>query len=247
MTISVVVPTYNCATNLQKCLDSVRWADEILVVDMGSTDKTTAVARKYNAKIYKRFPVTGNFDENRQYGMFKATGDWILKLDSDEILSPTLQNEIKDLLKSNTRYNGFNLYNRIFMLGFQVRHGLVKAGSRELRLVRNGYWHYKPFRFHQLITVDGKVGFLRNYYDHFNVSTISEFINKMNLYTSVDARHYTVKISMFSILIAPVKTFCKLYIWQLGFLDGGIGLIVCLLFALYNLTEKVKVWEFKYL
>lgn len=242
--MTVVVPTFNCGNVLERCLSSVKWATEIIVVDMGSTDETMKTAKKYNAKVYQRSPKDGNFDQNRKYGMLKASGNWILKLDSDEVLSPKLQNEILEFMKNDSgQYNGLNLHNRIFMLGKQIKHGFVKPDSHELRLVRNGHWHYYPFRFHQQITVDGKVSCLENYYDHYNVTSVSEFIKKMNRYTEIDAHYYTIQMSAGLVFLAPLKTFWKLFFWQLGFLDGQIGLEVCSLYSIYNLTEKAKVWE----
>ena len=244
MKLSVVIPTLNCAPGLKNTLESVKWSNEIIVVDMGSIDETLAIAKKHGAKIYKQIPKEGNFDQNRLFGMEKATGDWILKLDSDEILSEKLQEEIKEFLQNdNRRFNGLNLRNNIFMLGRQVEHGFVKPNSHELRLVRKGKWHYNPYRFHQQITVDGKVGFLKNSYDHYNFSTTFEFIVKMNHYTTVDAKYVKNKISYMSVIFAPLKTFFKLFFLQSGFRDGKIGFIVCSLYALYNPVEKIKVWE----
>lgn len=243
-TIGVVVPTINCADDLGRCLRSVQWVDEIIVTDMGSIDETVTVAKRFGAKVYFRIPRKGNFDLNRKFGMERARSDWILKLDSDELLSVPLQREISNFLQhDNGQYNGFNLYNRIFMFDHQVKHGFVKSRSHELRLVRRGKWHYDPYRFHQQITVDGKVGYLKNKYDHYNIKTVSDFIKKMNCYTDVDSKYYAQKISLVTVLLASPKTFFKLYFWQLGFLDGGLGFVVCLLFAVYNLVEKVKVWE----
>lgn len=244
MKLSVVIPTLNCASGLKNSLKSVKWAHEIVIVDMGSTDQTIETAKTYGAKIYKQIPEDGNFDQNRLLGMEKATGDWVLKLDSDEIISEKLQKEIQDFLqKDDGRFNGINLRNNIYMLGQQIKHGFVKAGSHELRLVRNGKWQYNPYRFHQQITVGGKVGFFKNSYDHYNFSSVSEFITKMNRYTTVDVKYFKYKISVIGVIFSPLKTFFKLFFWQSGFLDGKIGFVVCSLFALYNLVEKIKAWE----
>lgn len=246
MTLSVIIPTLNCAKELKRCLESVKWSDEIVIVDMGSIDNTLDVAKKYNARIYSRIPENGNFDKNRKFGMEKASSDWILKLDSDEKLSPELQTEIKGFLKNDSgQFDGLNLYNNIFMFRKQIKHGFVKSGSHELRLVRKDKWHYNPYRFHQLITVNGFVGFLKNTYDHYNFDSTSEFIQKMNKYTSLDAKYDAKRIWSIAAAaaIAPIKTFFKLFCWQMGFLDGRIGFVTCYLFAIYNLVTKVKVWE----
>ncbi|MBI3631836.1 MAG: glycosyltransferase family 2 protein [Candidatus Vogelbacteria bacterium] len=245
-TISVVVPTFNVGKILSRCLESAKWADEIIVVDMGSTDKTLLISRAYGAKIIKNIPVDGNFDKNRKLGMLRAKGDWILKLDSDEELTPKLQVEIKRILtRDYDEINGYNIPNRIFMFGSEVKHGFVKSGSHELRLFRNKKWSYAPFRFHQQIKVEGETGFLKNYYYHYNFNSIAQFIEKMNRYTSLDSAVLVKesRIYWFGIFLAPVRTFIKLYFIQFGFLDGRNGLVVSLMFALYNFVEKIKIWE----
>lgn len=245
--LSAVIPTYNCATVISRCLKSISWADEIIIVDMGSTDSTLEICKRFNAKIYSRVPKDGNFDTNRKFGMKKVTYDWILKFDSDEELSSRLQVEIKEFLKTtdDSKYDGYNLVNKIFMFGREIRHGFIKPGSHELKLVREGKWKYNPYRFHQQIFVEGPVGYFKSPYYHYNYRTINEFMDKTNRYTNLDSQYKIEekKISFFDIALSPFKTFVKLYIIQVGFIDGKIGLIVCILFSVYNLIEKVKVWE----
>jgi glycosyltransferase involved in cell wall biosynthesis len=245
--LTVVIPTYNCAAIIASSLESVAWADEIIVVDMGSTDRTLEIAQKYKAKIISHIPGDGNFDKNRLLGMQQARGDWILKLDSDEELTKPLQTEIRKLLSSEKKdsYSGFNLYNDVYFFGRQVKHGFVKPGSHELRLFRKGAWSYIPFRFHQQITVNGKTGFLLGHYKHYNYRSISEFLQKTNKYTSFDAKFFAKRKVALQIMVplAPIKTFMKLFFLQKGFLDGLLGLETCFLYSLYNLIEKVKIWE----
>lgn len=243
-TISVVIPTFNCGSNLYYCLNSIKWADEIIVVDMGSTDNTLKVAKDFGAKIIKNVPTNNNFDLNRKIGMKAAVSDWVLKLDSDEVLSTKLQNEIKQLLRiDDTGFNGYNLRNKIYMFGKLIKHGFVKARSHELRLFRNNKWRYNPYKFHQQINIYGKIGGLNNYYFHYNVKNVTEFIYKTNQYTNLDAQHYIKKITFQQIISAPLKSFIKLYFWQFGFLDGRIGFQACYLYSLYNLIEKIKAWH----
>lgn len=245
-TLTAVIPTYNCGSVLSECLESVKWVDEIIIVDMGSTDNTLKIARKYGATVYFKIPKEGNFDLNRKFGMQKASSDWILKLDSDEVLSKTLQEEIQEFLRTdNGYYNGIFLYNRIFMLGKQIHHGFIRDNSNEMRLVRKGRWLYNPYRFHQTINVRGNTGYLDHYYDHHNIRTVREFIGKMNLYTEIDASHYDPKVTMLKIVLAPIKSFFKLFVLQKGFLDGQTGFTVCMLYSLYNLSEKIKAWEYQ--
>lgn len=247
-TLSVVIPTFNCGLLLECCLKSVKWADEIIVVDMGSIDDTVNIAKKYGATIYKRYPKRGNFDFNRKFGMKKATSDWILKLDSDEVLEKPLQEEIqKFLLADNGAFDGINLYNKFFIFGKEIKHGFVYPEAHELRIVRKGKWKYEPYRLHQQITVEGKIGFVKGFYDHFNYRTTSEFISKMNKYTDLDAPYLTsgVKIDTFNIVFSFPKSFFKFFVLNCGFLDGVVGIASCTLFALYYLVERIKVLELK--
>lgn len=244
--LSVVVPTYNCAQKLEKCLNSVSWAHEIIIVDMGSIDNTREVAENYGARVFVRLPKDGNFDWNRKFGMNLATGDWILKIDSDEVLSTALQEEIKKFLRSQDEgsLDGFNLYNRLFWFGKQIKHGCVKPKSHELRLVRNHKWQYNPYRYHQLLTVTGKVGFFKNNYDHYNYDSVSEFVEKTNKYTNLDSRILASERKTNNwIAVFPFGTFLKLFIWRGGILDRSIGFTSSFLFAMYNFILRVKIWE----
>lgn len=244
--LSVVIPTFNCAEKLERALESVKWAHEIIVVDMGSVDTTLSVAKKFNAKIFNRIPDNGNFDQNRKYGMEKASSEWIMKLDSDEEVTPELTEQIKHFLVDDKKiFNGIYLYNKIVIFGHEVKHGFVKRGSNELRIVRNGFWKYDPYKFHQQISVTGQTTFLEGKYVHYNFYDVSEFIEKTNKYTTLDAKIMARKnhISVFDIFFAPFKSFIKLFILQIGFLDGLIGFELSFLFASYNLIEKIKIRE----
>lgn len=246
--ISVIMPTFNSGSTIERALQSVKWVDEIIVVDMGSTDKTIKLAKKFGAKVFIRTPDDGNFDKNRKYGMQLATSAWILKLDSDEEITPKLAKEIKLFLTNDSgRLNGINLYNRVFAFGHEVKHGFVKTGSHELRMVRNGSWRYNPYKFHQQISVIGRTAFLSGKYIHHNFSDVSEFISKTNKYTTLDAKIMAAnsEVSIIDILSAPQRSFIKLFFFQKGFLDGLLGFKLSFLFSIYNLIEKIKIYEFK--
>lgn len=250
-TISVVIPILNEEKNLDRCLGSVVWVDDILVVDMGSTDKSVEVCKKYGAKIIKRVPKNGNFDDNRLFGMQNTTSDWILKLDADEELTKELQEEIKILLNDDPvkDIDGYFLRNKIFMFGKEIKHGFVKPCSNEFRLFRKDKWKYNPTRFHQQITVTGKTGFLKNYYYHYNNKSISQFISKTNRYTDLDSKYFfnhNTRFSLFGVYLSFFKIFLKLFVIQKGFLDGTLGLITCSLYSFYYWLEKLKVYELEH-
>ena len=245
--ISVVVPTYNCEKNFRKCLASIKWASEIIVVDMGSVDKTLNLAKKYNAKIYlQRKPKDGNFDWNRLYGMNKAKNDWILKLDSDEELSEALQKELIKFSKCQSDgVDGMYVRNRIYFLGKQICHGPVKSDSMELRLVRKGRWTYSPTRYYQQILVEGRTVTSTNYYKHYNYRSINEFLEKTNKYTELDSEKLktSYRCSLLRVIFSFPASFVKFYVFQRGFLDGRTGVIICWLYSLYYFIEKIKILE----
>lgn len=246
--LSVVIPVYNVQKSIKRCLNSVEWANEIIVVDMGSDDDTVKICKKYGAKIFKRIPKDGNFDQNRKFGMERAKSDWVLKLDSDEELSSQLQEEIKENLLSGfpKNINGYRIYNHIFMFGKEIKRGPVKKNSNELRLFRNRKWHYDPYRFHQEISVEGKIEYMKSFYFHYNYDSVSQFIEKTNRYTDLDSKELYKKRMTYgldAVILAPIKTFAKLFVLQQGFLEGATGIEVCFLYSLYNLIEKMKVYE----
>lgn len=243
--LSVVIPTYNCRTNLRQSLLSLPKDSEVVVVDMGSIDGTLSEAKRHNAKIYLRQVSDGNFDANRKFGMQKASGDWLLKLDSDEALSLDLRNEISQFLRSENakKFNGVYLLNETWMFGKRVKYGVVKRGANELRLVKRGKWSYDPFKFHQLISVYGPTTRSKYPYMHYNFRTVSEFLAKTNKYTELDYKYVYTQNLKLRLLLAPLTTFLRLYFFQLGFLDSRLGLEVCLLYSIYNLIEKTKKLE----
>jgi glycosyltransferase involved in cell wall biosynthesis len=246
--LTVVIPTYNVEKIIGDCLETVKWANEIIVVDMGSSDDTLKICEKYHAKIIKNLPPHMNFDINRKIGMEKADGEWILKIDSDERLLPSLQKEIQILLrnKKSQKINGYNLYCRLFIFNKELKYGFKTPKFHEMRLVKKNKWTYEPFKFHQQIKVQGETSFLKSKYIHFNHQSISDFIQKMNEYTNLDSvRDLNTRkdVGFLHSIISPMHMFLRLYILRFGFLDGTHGLIVTGLYSIYNFIYKIKIWE----
>ena len=246
--LTVVIPTFNVEKIIGDCLETIKWADEIIIVDMGSKDKILEICKRYGARIIKNTPPEFNFDVNRKIGMLKANGNWILKIDSDERLLPSLQKEIQILLKNKQSkdVDGYNLYCRLFIFNKEVKYGFKTPKFHELRLVKKDKWTYEPFKFHQQIKVQGKTAILKCKYVHFNHQSISDFIKKMNEYTDLDsAKDLNTRkdVSFLHAIISPIYMFFKLYILRFGFLDGTHGLIVNGLYSIYNFIYKIKIWE----
>lgn len=244
--LSVVIPVFNVAEILKDCLETVKWADEIICVDMGSTDRTLEICKAYGARVIKNVPPGRNFDLNRKLGMENAKGDWILKIDSDDRLTKRLQSFIRNIIRKDISINGYNIYNKVFFFNKEIKYGFKAHRSHELRLFKELKWSYNPFKFHQLIGVEGETGFLTGEYLHFNSQSIAEFMRKMNVYTDLDAKKdFIVRrdVSFLHTIISPIYTFIKFYFLRFGLLDETYGLIVSSLYAFYNFFYKVKIWE----
>ncbi len=228
--ISVALAVFNEEKNLGQCLTSVSSiADEIVVVDGGSTDKTVDIAKSFGARTIK----TDNppiFHINKQKALDACTGDWILQLDADEVIPEELKEEIVQTVnKEQSAMNGFYIPRRNYFWG----HWMKKGGQYPdyvIRFVRKGKAHFPCKTVHEQIQVDGKVGYLTNPMLHYSYKTRAEYWRKADAYTSLTAREL-VKPSFFTYcFIKPIETFFSLYVRHKGFMDGVTGFE----FALYS-------------
>jgi len=249
MTLSVAMITMNEEANLPRTLDSVRFADEIVIVDSHSTDRTTEIARSFSAKVFTEdFKGHGG---QKNSALDKCTGDWILLLDADEVLSPELQTSIRALLQTTPQCSAYwiNRSNQIF--GRWMRHGGYYP-DRKLRLFRRGAArmtneaspHSTPFH-------DGPTGRLQGDLLHYAYPTLTLYLEHMQRYSTEMARlavaRGKVSRSVFSfvrnVVLNPVATFIYNYIVRLGFLDGREGLLLHLYHSVYVSWKYAKAWE----
>jgi len=260
-TISVVIPVLNVERIIARCLDALTWADEVVVVDMFSTDRTEEICRGYpNVTFYQN---RDYIYANVNYGIDRAKGDWVMRLDSDEVVTPALAKEIQDevLGREGVAFSGFWVPNRVFFFGKWIRYGVayddrfgkdrIGFGFRKA-LFRNGTARYACQREHEDLTTEGEYGVLEHHYDHFSHRSVSEWIAKMNYYTDRDVERRDVLAPGFSVprpgrtLIALVTIFFNLYVRRKGYKDGLYGFITCALNTFYVLVERCKVWEKHY-
>lgn len=240
--ISSVVLTKNEEKNIKDCLDSLRWCDEIVVIDDFSEDKTTEIAKKYGARISKR-ALDNDFASQRNFGLEKAKGDWVLFVDADERVSQSLQEEILKLLGQNTSYIGFYLHRRDFMWGKELKHG--EPGSvRLLRLAKrdSGKWER---RVHEVWDVKGRVGELKNPLIHHPHPTLREFMAEVDWMSTLHAqenRREGKKSNLFKIVLLPKMKFLNNWILKRGFLDGTPGFLVAMVMAFHSFLSWSKLW-----
>ncbi len=247
--ISVIVLAKNEEKNLPGCLESIRQlADEILVIDDNSTDKTTEIAKKFGAKVFTH-PLNNNFAQQHNFGLEKAKGQWVLFVDADERVSPELIKEIKEKIKSCSianglpKFDGFYLKRQDFFGGRALRYGET-AKVRLLRLAKKGKGKWQR-EVHETWKIKDKVGELKNPLLHYPHQTISDFIDHVNFHSTLHAQALKkegVKPSFFRIIFYPKAKFIQNYIFRLGFLDGMPGIIVALMMSFHSFLANSKLY-----
>lgn len=224
--ISISIITFNEEHNIRECLESCKWADEIIVVDSGSTDGTLHIASQYTDKIYfKKYEGCG---PQKNYAFGKTNSDWVLILDADERITPKLQAEIKQIINSDSDYAGFEIPFQSYYLDKKIRFG-DWLGEKHLRLLKREHSEIIPRLVHFGITVDGKIGRLKNKILHYSFPSLERVIQKMDNYSTLGAKHKLKQNQSASILTAichGLFAFFRGYILKLGFLDGKYGFML---------------------
>ena len=252
--LSVALITHNEEKNLGRTLASVRWADEIIVVDSGSTDSTVEIARSFGATVIERsWP---GFAAQKNFALAQCTGTWVLSLDADEELSPELQRQIRTLLASQPVVDAFRLKRRNLFLGRWIKRGGFYPDAK-LRLFRRTTANFgaqpafenRPV--HETIHFDGASQTLDYDLIHHAYPSLSDYLEHMERYSNLGAGLLLEKgrISralpsfVARTLLFPVLTFLWNYILRLGFLDGREGLLLHSYHAVYSSWKYAKAWE----
>ena len=253
-TLSVAIITLNEEANLARTLTSVQFADEIIVVDSGSTDRTLEIAASFKAKLSLE-PWKG-FAAQKNSAIEKCTGTWTLCLDADEELTPELQTEIRALLPRNPVIDAYLLRRRNLFLGRWIRHGGYYPDAK-LRLFRRHAANFAPpARFtdrpvHETIAFDGSLETLNGDLIHHAYPTIESYIEHMDRYSTLGAQTIVEKgktsqswlAFYYNVLVIPALTFLRDYIFRLGFLDGREGFLLHLYYSTYNSWMYAKAWQ----
>jgi glycosyltransferase involved in cell wall biosynthesis len=259
MKISATIITLNEAANIEKALKSLGWADEIIVVDSGSTDRTVEIAREFTDKvIVKDWP---GYSAQKNFAAEQAANDWIFSLDADEQLSPHLISEISTLKGSESyvgqgsslssptargpSVSGYEMPRLCYYMGRWIKHsGWYPDYKLRLYDRRAGCWEGNYV--HESLCVRGKVQRLEGRLFHYTVRSASEHHQRMDRYTTLAAEEMHKKgerASATSLLISPAVGFIRSYLLRLGFLDGIAGLAIAYFAAHYAFLKQVKLWE----
>jgi len=242
-TISAVIITKDEEVNIGRCLRSLGWVNEIVVVDSGSTDDTRQVATEAGAVVYERG--WSGFGPAKAFGVKQAGSRWILSVDADEAVTPELAAEIQQLLKTGTDRHGFDMPRRTNFLGRWIYH-CGWYPDRVLRLFLKSHGTFNDAPVHERVVLNGEVGHLKGELLHYSYPTLEHYLTKSNRYTSLGARLAFEKgkrASWFDLVIRPPVSFISHFISRQGFRDGLEGLLISVLSAVAVMVKYAKLRE----
>ena len=241
--LSVAIVALNEEERLRACLESVVWAEELVVVDAGSSDKTVAIAREFTDRVL--FRAWDGYGAQKNFALGQCHGDWILSLDADERVSDALREEIQATLGGGRPEVGFYLPRRNLFQGRWVRHGGLYP-DWQLRLFRQGRGAFVERAVHESVRVNGPTGRLGAALIHESYRSIGDAVARLNRYSDLAAAEAALAGrggSLVDLLIRPAWRFVSMYLLRVGFLDGWRGLVLAVLHAHYVFLRAAKVRE----
>jgi glycosyltransferase involved in cell wall biosynthesis len=246
--LSVYIMTYNEEAKIVDCLESVKWADEIVVMDSFSTDRTVEICRKYTDKIVQKEFV--GFGKLRNIAIEHCTYDWVLSIDADERATDELKNEIYDILQKGPTADAYFVPRKSHFLGRWVRHCGWYPDYRQPQFFNKHKFKYREQMVHEGFDLDGKIGYLKGHALQYPFLNLEQFLKKMDRYSTLRAEEMAKagrKFHALQLVTHPLAMFWRMYVQKLGFLDGKVGLILSLLYGFYyTMIKYVKLWEKTY-
>ncbi|HEU5323207.1 MAG TPA: glycosyltransferase family 2 protein [Methylomirabilota bacterium] len=241
--LSVVVVTLNEEDRIRACLESVAWADELIVVDAESQDKTAQVARELTDHVVVR-PWPG-YAAQKNFGLERATGDWVLSLDADETVTPGLRREIAAVLADAGGPDGYAVPRRNVLWGRWLRHGGLYP-DWQVRLFRRGRGRFVAREVHESVAVEGRVGRLAQPLEHRSYRDVADFVARADRYSTLAAADWVREgrpVRAADLVLRPLGRFLGMYVARAGFLDGWRGFLLAALYAYYVFMRSAKAWE----
>ncbi len=246
-TLSAAVLTYNSERTLPMVLEGLEFCDEIIAVDSGSTDETLEIL-KANPKVKVFHRKLDAFGPQKAYAIDQCQSDWVVIIDSDEVLGSVAQREIKDFIHRPGTFLAARLKQDLIFLGKILKFSGVQK-THSVRLFKRGRVHMNASFVHERLNVDEKyVALLQEPAMHYSYLSISDYVQKFNHYTTLSAKEALTqgkKSSLFKIIFSAPFTFFKFYFLRLGFLDGLHGWIWCTFSSFYPLVKQLKMKEFE--
>jgi len=240
--LTVIVPCFNEESMIAGCLESVQFADEILVVDSFSTDKTLEIARRYATRVLQHEFWSHGAQNN--WAASQAKHSWVMVVDADERVTPELADEIRVLLRDPNR-QGYEMRRRNFFLGREIRHG-TWGSDYVLRLYQRDRGRYQERHVHSRVELDGRKGRCRGALLHHTYRSLDDYARKIHRFSrggAMNENERGKRGSAWKIVAHGVGRFFKTYALKLGFLDGTEGLIIAFMEADYAALKYAKLWE----
>ncbi len=242
--LSVFIITLNEERNIRACLESVAWADEIVVVDSGSRDRTVEICEEFNCRVFEQ-EWLGGYGRQKNFALEKCSHNWVLSIDADERLTPELQEEIKLLLQTAPKYDGYQISRRNFFLGRWIKHSGWYPDYL-IRLFKKNKGKFNERQVHETVQFTGNSACLNNHIQHYTYNTLSDYFVRMERYSTLAARQMADegrKSGGLDLITHPLGTFFKMYFLKQGFRDGYHGLLLAGLYAAYTFAKYAKLWE----
>lgn len=248
--ISVLITTFNSEKNIERALKSVKWCDEIIVVDSYSTDGTIKIVSDYTSKIfYKEYEGSS---KQLEYGVSLTKSDIVLILDSDEEITEELRSDILKKLKSdNFNKGGYRLQRRTFFINKWIKYG-GWGDDFQYRLIDKNHVKFQhTHAAHWSISSEFETETIHSYINHFTYDNIYDYIGRMNIYSSLDVKtkfesNPGLVIKKRNFLLNPAAEFIKMYFFSKGYKDGVHGFILAVFSSIHKLTAYLKMWEYQY-
>ncbi|MBI4776427.1 MAG: glycosyltransferase family 2 protein [Deltaproteobacteria bacterium] len=240
--VSVIIITHDEERNIADCLDSVKWAGEVLVVDSHSADRTLELCRQRGAKVYVE--TWKGYAAQKNSALDKAEKTWVLSLDADERVTPELVEEIREVLHRSNSMDGYSIPRKNHFAGHWIRHGGWYP-DRTLRFFRRNRGRFEERAVHEKVVIQGKTSDLQNPILHYTYRDISDFLRRSDRYSSLSAREYATRriTGPLRMLGHAMYTFLDMYVFKLGFLDGYYGFLLACLYSHYTFAKYAKLKE----
>lgn len=244
--LSVCIITFNEEKKIARALKSASFADELVVLDGFSTDRTREIAVELGASVHThRFD---GFVNQKNRAMSLTCGEWILVLDADEVITENLRSEIlKAIHNSDSQCRGYRIPRMSWYLGRWIKHSGWYP-DYNTRLVKRNFGKFVGGTVHERLVVNGPVCTMRAHMEHYSYDNLSKHLTRIDHYSTLIANDKFNKGRGSTVLWAIIKSISKFfitYVWRFGFLDGRAGLVIAVLGGYYNFLKYIKLWELK--
>ncbi|WP_461532683.1 glycosyltransferase family 2 protein [Sinomicrobium sp.] len=240
--LTIIIPTLNEEDFVERAIQSATFADEILVIDSFSKDRTLEIVKKYSATVYQR--KFDNFSRQKNYAIDRASNEWIFILDADEVIVPKLQEEIISKIEKESSYKAYEVGAVRMFMGRKMKYGTAQNDTKTL-LFKKSHCRFGNKLVHENLIVEGKKGRLKNRILHYTYRGFDHFIGKKNHYAWLQAQEMYNKgkrAHLAHILIKPSFRFFNEYIFKRGFMDGFPGFVSAYINSYGVMTRYIKLW-----